>query len=412
MRSRPIRPRVVSRPKERSPQLSLRKKLLFALVAVSSCLLLLELTARLIEVWVPPSPVDYGQGFDMGSRLFAPSTHSPGLMETRNEKLASFRLQEFASPKPVGTLRIVALGGSSVNYMDDEFRVLEGRLKEALSPRFRRVEILNCGGLSYGSHRLARLTVEILEYEPDVVFFYEAHNEFEELEQLQTDPVRFIGPQKVLSQFAIVRFIRDRVTAVRVARLRREHESRMDEKEKKLDRSLPKSDRTWYHEFKPQEVAARMEAFRTNMTRIVRFCESKRVSIILATAPSNLVKPYLIKSTADRYREVQDLIKSGEFARASLLGRRILKEAPGRHQSSDLENDIIRSIARERAIPLADVETAVIQAEPHQLPGETLFEDHCHLNGTGRKILRASMEAQILKVLASKTFAESVLPAG
>lgn len=398
MRYQPKRDAVEVRPKPPVRRLSLRKKAIFSLVVVSACLGMLELAARVVEVWVPPRAVDFGQGFDLDSRLFEPSPGDPRMMRTRPEKLASFRLQEFAARKPPGTLRIVALGGSSVNYLDDEFRVLEGRLKEALSPRYRRVEVINGGGLSYGSARLARVAAEVLNDEPDLVLFYEAHNEFEEVEQLRLATNWATRPQQVASRLALMRVINDRVAVVRLAKLRREHEARVREQD--LAKSAPGAARAWSHKFTIADVAARMEAFRANMTRIVQLCEAKGIPIVLATVPSNLVKPYLAKEAAEHYREVRELIDRGEFERAGVRGRQVLKECAGRHQSSDLENEIIRSIARERAVPLADVEAAVIRAEPHHLPGETLFMDHCHLNAEGNVILRATMEAEILKLFA------------
>src|SRR3954468_13409329 len=108
MRCRPIPSRPVSPSRAPSRQLTLRKKAGFSLFAIAACLLFLELGARVIEVWVPPLVVDYGQGFDPESRLFVRSSDSPGMMRTRNEKLASFLDQEFTAKKPAGTLRIIA----------------------------------------------------------------------------------------------------------------------------------------------------------------------------------------------------------------------------------------------------------------------------------------------------------------
>jgi hypothetical protein len=344
--------------------------------------------------------VDYGQGFDPGSRLFVPETGSSATMKTRPEKLASFRDQEFAAKKAPGTLRIAALGGSSVNYLDGDFRVLEAHLLKALAPRYHKVEVINAGGLSYGSHRLARIAAETIEYDPDIVFFYEAHNEFEEVEQLQLASLQLVKPQKVLSRSALVRVIRDRVTAIRVARLRTEHEERVRKTQRDLDRSIPNSARAWYHQFSPQDVAARMDAYRKNLMRIAELCRSKRIAFLLATVPSNLAKPYLNKDDAVRYLKVEELIKRQEFDEARSLGYQILEESTSRHQSSNLENAIIRSLATGRGVFLVDVESAVIQAEPHHLPGETLFKDHCHLNAEGNAILRSTLESEILKLVS------------
>jgi hypothetical protein len=37
----------------------------------------------------------------------------------------------------------------------------------------------------------------------------------------------------------------------------------------------------------------------------------------------------------------------------------------------------------------------VIAAEPHHIPGETLFDDWCHLNDAGREIMAAAFEEQV-----------------
>ena len=52
-------------------------------------------------------------------------------------------------------------------------------------------------------------------------------------------------------------------------------------------------------------------------------------------------------------------------------------------------------------MPLADVEAAVIAAEPHGVPGETLFNDHCHLNPAGNALLVRVYEKEILRALGA-----------
>ena len=69
-----------------------------------------------------------------------------------------------------------------------------------------------------------------------------------------------------------------------------------------------------------------------------------------------------------------------------------------RSQSSDIENSIIRSLAAKYGLPLADVENAVIQAEPHHVPGETLIRDWCHLNVAGNAIWIEQYEPKILEL--------------
>ncbi|MGC9054252.1 MAG: SGNH/GDSL hydrolase family protein, partial [Candidatus Hydrogenedens sp.] len=60
----------------------------------------------------------------------------------------------------------------------------------------------------------------------------------------------------------------------------------------------------------------------------------------------------------------------------------------------------VRELAEKHHIPLADVLSAVERAEPHHIPGETLFNDHCHLNPEGNSIMIHTFEEKILQVLA------------
>ena len=76
-----------------------------------------------------------------------------------------------------------------------------------------------------------------------------------------------------------------------------------------------------------------------------------------------------------------------------------MREAPARHQSSSSENEIIRSLARRYDVPLADIEARIEQSEPHGVPGETLFRDHCHLNAHGMRLWREAFESIVFELL-------------
>ncbi len=355
----------------------------------------LEVGARVWEVWNPPMRVDLGQGFDDSIRLFQPSPNDRTRMVTNPDKLVSFRDESFEKVKPPRTLRIFALGGSSVNYAKVFLDGMGERLQEALKARYDRVEVIDCGGLSYGSHRIVLIAREIVQYDPDLVLFYEAHNEFEELQQLQLANLPAAGTQRALSRSALYRFIRDALARRAISRLEGE------KRERDLANALPDASKSWMHQFTPEEIAGRMQAFHDNLTAIVRLCREHSASVILASVPSNLVKPSLPGPEGARYeKEVLPLFAAGEWEKGAGLGREILKNASPRHQSSDTENGIIRAVCRDLDVPLADVEAAIIAAEPHKVPGETLFNDHCHLNNEGNEILSQVFEKEILRLIA------------
>jgi hypothetical protein len=114
------------------------------------------------------------------------------------------------------------------------------------------------------------------------------------------------------------------------------------------------------------------------------------------------VKPDLIRSELAEYQAVTALVAQGRYEEAHALGRRLLVKYVGRHQSSDLENGIIRDLAIAHDVPLADVEAAVSAAEPHGIPGETLFKDHCHLNDRGNRLWRETVERVVIDTLKGR----------
>jgi lysophospholipase L1-like esterase len=92
-----------------------------------------------------------------------------------------FRPASFRRVKPAGAFRVFVLGGSTV----------QGRpyATETAFPAFLQIhwqtahpelplEVINCGGVSYASYRVAALLDEVLTHEPDLVILYTGHNEF------------------------------------------------------------------------------------------------------------------------------------------------------------------------------------------------------------------------------------------
>jgi len=374
--------------------LSKKKIVLFTFLPLVILLLSLELIARVVEIWLPPLVTDIGLGFTEDSRLFIPDPYDSRYLITHPNKTVAFQNQRFLKNKPSGTLRIFFLGGSSVNYVHYELPSLSERLKENLKPKYKNVEIINCGGLSYGTHRLVLIAREIVNYEPDLVMIYSGHNEFEEIEQLHLARIQSTKLQKILYSSAMMRFIRDRIATYQISQLEKEHNRRI------LAQSLPDAGKGWNHVFTPQEIAERMEKYKNNLNEIIQLCKEKNIKVVIATVPSNYIKPNLIGKSAEEYEQVLQLIREEKYKEAYELGRKIIRETSPRHQSSDLENNIVRELAETNHIPLADVLSAVEQAEPHHIPGETLFNDHCHLNPEGNKIMIHTFEEKILQALS------------
>ena len=124
--------------------------------------------------------VDPFVGFDSVHPLF--SLNVPGdRYEIPKSRQTFFCPESFAANKPERGFRIFCLGGSTVQgrpYATETAfpKWLELNL-ECADPD-RTFEVVNCGGASYASYRLAPILREVLAYEPDLIVLCTGHNEF------------------------------------------------------------------------------------------------------------------------------------------------------------------------------------------------------------------------------------------
>jgi lysophospholipase L1-like esterase len=367
----------------RQAQFALLALLLAGLLATG-----LEGTARWYEGKHPSPEVDFSGGFSASGRVFMEVPASPGMFRTSELKKIAFVDQIFPRLKQPGALRIAVLGESSVNYLQGDLWALRPRLSAALNRP--KIELINAGGKSYGSERLRLVARELLEFEPDVLVLYLGNNEFEEVEQLQLIRPRFASALDFFYGSAIVRVATGALFSAHLKELREAHSA-------KILADGPASAIAWTHTFSARDVSERMARFEANLRAMVELYRGRKTKLIMATIPSNVLHPELPLSAMPGYAKVLQAYSKGRFEEASHLGHELLRNTPGRHQSSDLENAIIRRVAGDNHLPLVDVERAVAAAEPHHVLGETLFKDHCHLNVAGNALLAGLLEKAIVQ---------------
>ncbi len=115
-----------------------------------------------------------------------------------------FRPASFAAEKGADTRRIFVLGGSTVQgrpySTETAFSTwLRFRLQAANTQW--RYEVVNCGGVSYASYRVAKILQEVLQHQPDAIVIYTGHNEF--LEDRTYAMVRDEGwPNRLVNRLA------------------------------------------------------------------------------------------------------------------------------------------------------------------------------------------------------------------
>ena len=162
--------------------LSLRKKLIFSAVIFLSIWCVSELFLLGLGLGALEKIEDPFVGFDSNSPLFVESEDlAPGELVTAEGKQVWFNYQRFTNPKQPNTKRIFCLGGSTTygRPFDDE-TAFSGWLRELLPVIDSETdwEVINAGGVSYASYRVANVMEELCQYQPDLFVVLTGHNEF------------------------------------------------------------------------------------------------------------------------------------------------------------------------------------------------------------------------------------------
>ncbi len=162
----------------------LLKNLLLSLGSLVVFFGLFEVTLKLIGFTPLVEIEDPYVGFSSGSLVFIEGRDSltgEKIYKTASNKKSNFNTQSFKQVKDKETYRIFTLGGSTTYGRPyDDVTSFSGWLREylkALNPSID-WEVINVGGISYASYRVAKLTEELVKYEPDLLIVYSGHNEF------------------------------------------------------------------------------------------------------------------------------------------------------------------------------------------------------------------------------------------
>ncbi|MBC8351130.1 MAG: tetratricopeptide repeat protein [Planctomycetes bacterium] len=158
------------------------KKLVFAIVATIAFFLILEIGLGLCGITPVTETHDPFVGFSQIPLLESVTGESDEeLLTTASSKLVWFNEQTFPKHKPAGSRRVFCVGGSTTYgrpYWDATS--YSGFLRELLPlvDDSCEWEVINAGGVSYASYRVAAVVEELARYEPDLFIVYSVHNEF------------------------------------------------------------------------------------------------------------------------------------------------------------------------------------------------------------------------------------------
>jgi tetratricopeptide (TPR) repeat protein len=161
----------------------LARNIFFTVIVVGLFFGALELALALFGVRPMALTEDPLVGFADNVPLFVEASRPDGsaIVRTAGRQMRLFNHQEFVRDKGDNSYRIFCMGGSTTYGRPYSDRVsfcgwLRAYLRAADPGRD--WQVINAGGISFASYRVARLMNELNRYRPDLYVVYSGHNEF------------------------------------------------------------------------------------------------------------------------------------------------------------------------------------------------------------------------------------------
>jgi tetratricopeptide (TPR) repeat protein len=410
---------------------SIWKKLALSLIVTVGFFVLLEAVLTLVGVRPVLFEEDPYVGFSSTSPLFVEGAGSGGAeLVTAANKGTLFNRQRFPADKG-DAFRIFCVGGSTTYGRPyDDATSFCGWLRELLpaADPGRRWEVINAGGISYASYRVAILMEELAGYSPDLFVVYSGHNEF--LER-RTYPQIIAMPRALRGVGAVA--ARTRTWAALTSVLRPDPKPAAEAAAADGRSILAPEVTTILDEAvgpaaysRDDELAAKiLQHYRFNLARMVDIAGSAGADILFVTPASNLRDSRPFKSEhrdalePEEEQRFRSLVEAGarahregrmeisleaveaavaidpRHAQVAYLQGRLLAEmgrwaearaAFERARDEDVcplralgpMPGIVREVASERAVPVVDFAALADRWAEHGIPGDDLFLDHVH----------------------------------
>ena len=410
------------------------KKILLNILALAvgtALVLLLELLLFTFGVQ-PLSDADPFIGFRGSQPLFIKAAEQEAYYALNPAKSKYFNPVSFYQPKPEGTFRIVSFGGSTTYgrpYIDQTSfpRWLTGILNNSSGSVI--YENLNLGGISYASYRVERLAREMARYSPDLYVVYTGHNEFLEARTFE----------KIIDEPGWSRNIRGALYRSRIYSLVSLGVSKLsgNREDGMLGTVNARLEEIGGYDLYQRDEKFKADAitqYKNSLEKLLRFARNEGIPVVLCTLPSNLAGISPFKSehrtgmTLEEITAWEDLFNNAEvaFRRENfdealalaqnadhldtqyaylhyLRGHTLLqlgRAEEARHElirakeedivplrALEVFNNIVRELAIDYDLPLADVEEAFRKAAPEGIPGGELFTDHVHPTIKGQQLV-------------------------
>jgi lysophospholipase L1-like esterase len=415
---------------------------------------LLETGLRFFDIGKPTTQAGPLYGFNRQQPLFE---RAGEVYRTARARAPFFNVQEFAARKPAKGFRAFCFGGSTVYghpYVADTAFPKWLELELAGSAPSRRVEVINCGGVSYASYRLAPIVREVLQYQPDLVVLAMGDNEFLEDRTYHSIKAhsrfrrwieeRFWSLRTVTCAFQLIGRIRGETLVPPAQRggsqLAPEVRPRLDDA--RSGYASYHRDAAWH-----RQVA---EQFEDAARAMIAACRSAKIAVLLVALGSNLrdcppfksehktaitpeeetrwqrafdaataAQPQDLNAALSLYHQAEGI--DGEHA---LLAYRIASCCDRLGQTNRAREYYLRAkeqdvcplrmiepiyqlqfnITAETKTPLVDARALLESLSPDGIPGNNIYLDHVHPTIGGHQTIAQAIAAKVhaLRLLPSE----------
>jgi len=371
---------------------------------------------------------------------------------TAQNKLKTFNLQYFPKVKGDRTYRIFCMGGSTTYghpYRDPQSFC--GWLREYLRAADPSVnwEVINAGGISYASYRVANLMDELSRYQPDLFIVYSGQNEFLEertYRNIKEIPTWVKGTTGVLSRTRTYTVMRRALNAAKrkVSKPADGEKLLPSEVKEILNQTVGPTSYRRDDTLKNQII----DHYRFNLRRMVAIAQASGSRIMFVT-PASIMKdlppfksehrPGMTATEQGRwnslYRQGMTLLDAGKVSDALAVFTEALKldnrhadlhfrigqalfalkrfdEAKKSFQAA-IDEDIcplrilspmsqaVRAVAAESGVPLIDFEKLIdedsLRRYGYAIPGDEYFVDHVHPTLDATRMLALLLLDQLIR---------------
>ncbi|UCB54848.1 MAG: tetratricopeptide repeat protein [Thiotrichales bacterium] len=431
------------------------KNLLFSIILISGFFLTAELVLALAGVRPLLLSEDPLVGFADTVPQFIKANRADGaeMYITAQNKLELFNFQEFPQQKGERSYRIFCIGGSTTYgrpYQDKLSFCGWLRAYLAAADPSRDWEVINAGGISYASYRVAKIMNELNHYQPDLFIVYSGQNEFLEHRSygaLQALPAWVINLDATLSNTRTYSAMKRAIDAVQPgsADLSLKRDQLAVEVDDILNHTMgPRS----YHRDNLLKQQIIMH-YRMNLVRMARIADSVDAGIIYVKPAINIkdMSPFKSEHSNDLnvdalmrwqalYSDARELQQAGRLDEAMvkfrqalaiddqyaelhfrlgqvLFGQRRYDEAESAFRRAVEEDvaplrilpsmqQVVAEVAVAEEAPLIDFPAIIRQAYrdeyDHTIFGSEYFADHVHTNFEGYRKLGKALFDQLVEL--------------